>query len=412
MAEVVFLCRQDWEHYYDNIVPHLKLTYEYVYDWKYLQVLERKPSVIISVFSIPPEITALIPRCKEAGIATLQLQDGVIEWRHSWDNPALVRQAPPRFRPSMFDKIGVFGPLYRRLLESWGNLGKCEIVGVPRWDNVEAPKGEPREGRKFRLLLASARNPGFDKAQIDIVIRAFRDLLDYLETRPEIEVSWRVNKAIEKEIRLQNSSKELNGCTAEETLSAVDAVICTPSTFLIEAMLSHCPVASLDYHVTPQYLHPAWTIHCKTDIEPVIRDLETAPRDKMMFQEFVCSDAVFRDGSAGERAARLIHELSTWAGNGRCPEDLPAAILEETMWPPYLPPKGLSLKTLFPDHPMFKQQHEYEMRAELTALRNLQESYSASSQSSTEKISRKSVMKKTVSGIAKAFRRSPKEQSK
>ena len=377
MAEVLFITMKNspWEHYYDNIIPHLKISYKHAYNWNYSEILSHKPSVVVSVHNFG--VSHLIPRLKEAGIATLLLQEGATEWMMHWNNPRLVKQIPPRHRPVMYDKIGVFGPLYRRIDESWGNLGKCEMVGSPRWDNLKVPEREPREGRKFRLMLASARVVGYDESTVNEVIRGFKDLSDYLETRSDIEVFWRVGEPVEKALALQNNNTQMERLLVGEALSRVDAVVSTPSSFLIEAMITKCPVASLDYIVCPRYFNPAWVIHCADDIGPVISELVNPPASKMMFQEFICDDVIYKPGSAGKRAAKLIHELSEWAKNGRKPEALPAAILEDTTWPVYLPPRGLSLSTLFPDHPMFTEQSEYEMRAELLALRQQVDKYSA-----------------------------------
>ena len=226
-------------------------------------------------------------------------------------------------------------------------------------------------------MLASARVVGYDESTINKVIRSFKDLSDYLKDRSDIEVFWRVGESVEKALDLKRNNAQLEGLTVGEALSKVDAVICTPSSFLIEAMITKCPVASLDYIVCPRYFNPAWVIHCTDDIELVISELVNPPASKMMFQQFICDDIIYKPGNAGTRAAQLIHELSRWAKNGRKSEDLPTAILKDTTWSEYLPPKGLSLKDLFPEHPMFTEYEEYENRAELLALQQQVDKYSA-----------------------------------
>ena len=370
-ADVVFVTMKDsaWEHYYDNIKPHLDISYEHVYIEELADILRYEPLVAVSVFNFNEWSTILIPKLKEAGVATLLIQEGATEWMMNWENPRLAKQIPPRHRPVMYDKIAVMGPLYRRIDESWGNLGKCEMVGAPRLDNLITLKRKSRKGQLFRLLLASARVVGYDEKSIKKTIKGFKELNNYLKSRSDIEVLWRVGDRIQTELNLQNNDQKLDGLTVAETLQQIDAVICTPSTFLIESMISGCPVASLDYVICPRYFNPAWTIHCEDDIETVIDELMDPPVSKMMYQKYTCDDVIYKPGGAGKRAAKLIHELAIWAKNGRKSESLPSSILEDTTWPPYLPPKGLSLSELFPEHPMFTEQKENEMRAELAMLR-------------------------------------------
>ena len=362
-VDVILLSKEGWDIYYESILPHLDCSYAFQYDWSPEKVLARKPRVVVWVFGIPPEISVLVSACKQHGVATLRLQDGVIEWRHCWEYPKQDQQFPPRFRPSLFDKIAVFGPLYRRILESWGNIGKCEIVGCPRWDGFSPAIKASREGRPFRLLIASARNPGFTTAQIDAATEAFADLRDYIATRDDIEAVWRTSSVIQKRLDLAANNPEMDRMTVAEVIASVDAVISTPSTLQIEAMISGRPVASLDYNVTPQYLNLAWTIHCKSDIDPVIEDLLAPSAEKMFFQDWVCRDAVIQDGFAGKRTADVIHGLRQWAEAGRDAQTLPAAILTDSLWPVSLPQKGIVLEDLLPDHPMFARMRAYEEAA-------------------------------------------------
>ena len=40
------------------------------------------------------------------------------------------------FQPVVGHKIACLGRSQARILESWGNVGKCEIVGAPRLDRL------------------------------------------------------------------------------------------------------------------------------------------------------------------------------------------------------------------------------------------------------------------------------------
>ncbi len=370
-VDVLFLCKPGWEPYYENILPYLNISYAYAYDWTPKSIFAYSPVVLVSIFGIPPEIAVLVMECKRRGIATLRLQDGVVEWRHCWENPKQNEQSVPRFRPSLFDKIAVFGPLYRRILENWGNIGKCEIAGCPRWDNLDIPTQKHLKNDPVRILVASARNPGFTTPQIDAAEEAFSDLRDHFSMRNDIEPVWRISSVIQKRLGLENNNPEMDRMTVTESLSSVDAVICTPSTLQLEAMIAERPVASLDYNIIPQYLNLAWSIHCKTDIAQVIDELIAPSPEKMFFQNWACQDAVLQDGQAGKRVAFLIHALREWSKGGCDSKHLSNAILADTQWPISLPKKGVSLKDLLPDHPMVTEIPLYEKAANCIAQKLL-----------------------------------------
>ena len=105
---------------------------------------------------------------------------------------------------------------------------------------------------------------------------------------------------------------EFQAAASEELvaiLERVDAVITTPSTALLEAMLTVRPVAALDYHNVPRFVATAWTISAAEQIAPVLAELlDPAPR-KMAFQEMCLRDSLECDEAAAPRVARLIREM-------------------------------------------------------------------------------------------------------
>ena len=101
-------------------------------------------------------------------LPVLVLADGILEYRNVWQHPDLV--AGSMFQPLMGHKIACIGKAQARILESWGNVGKCEVVGMPRLDPVIAELGEKKAKAKvkaesFRLLIATAKTPAFDDQQ-------------------------------------------------------------------------------------------------------------------------------------------------------------------------------------------------------------------------------------------------------
>jgi len=84
-----------------------------------------------------PEASVAVRELVERHVPTLHLAHGIIEWRNTWEFPnpcAGDDPYPPYFQPILCHKMACFGRAQARLLEAWGNGGKCEIVGFPRLD--------------------------------------------------------------------------------------------------------------------------------------------------------------------------------------------------------------------------------------------------------------------------------------
>ena len=102
------------------------------------------------------------------GLPMALMMDGVIEWRHEWEDPNFGAGGRiAYYQPIVTDKVACIGWQAARTLEAWGNVGKCEIIGMPRFDQyLEQPVAlVPHDGKK-RLLIMTANTPGFTPEQI------------------------------------------------------------------------------------------------------------------------------------------------------------------------------------------------------------------------------------------------------
>jgi hypothetical protein len=238
-----------------------------------------------------------IQQLKKNRVATLYLIDGILEWRNAWENRSDEPACPYAMRPVLAHKAACIGPSQARVLLSWGNAGKTEIVGIPRLDDM--PKRTRRSGPRdpFRLLVMTAKTPGFTDEQVETVKRSLWDLKTWFANNEigngrRLEVIWRLTNGLAEEIDVENRLSDLSGRELSEILPEIDAVISTPSTAMLEAMRLNLPVAALDYHHCPSYLPLAWRIFSRDSIGPVISDLITCPETKMLFQNLQLSDAL------------------------------------------------------------------------------------------------------------------------
>jgi len=309
----------------------------------------------------------------------LHVVDGVLEWRNTWENPRSLSedQGMPLMQPVLAHKIACLGNAQIRLLESWGNLGKCELVGSSRFDALlgKTPRSRDKD-EPFRLLVATARTPGFTEAQQQKARQAIQDLRLWhrflsngLSVR--VELWWRVQSALAKELELPLDGPG-NREKLYDVLPQVDGVVTTPSTLALEAMLHGLPVALLDYTNSPHYLPAAWIITAPRHIEDVIPQLLEPNPARKLYQEFILHDALACRSPATPRLERLIREMiviGRRAKESGTPLAFPRRILEEEDWPHQLPNEGFDLQTLYPNHPVFGETDLVRMQTETGHLR-------------------------------------------
>lgn len=312
---------------------------------------------------------------KRRNVATLYLIDGILEWRNAWENHENEPACPWTMRPVLSHKVACIGPSQARELHRWGNESKIELVGIPRLD-VLCKHGfsESRQGAssKFRLLVMTAKWPGFTAEQVENTVRGLQDVKDFVteanRNGREFEVVWRLTQGLEQRIGVQNALTDLTGSELAKTLEHVDAVITTPSTAMLEAMLAGRPVALLDYNNTPQYVPAAWQITAREHIPGVVSQLLARPPDKLSYQRSIVDDALTTDGKACERLERLASQLLNIArervANGE-PLAFPSGILPAH----HLPATKLEHATVFPDIADFQLTELVELQSQLAHSR-------------------------------------------
>jgi hypothetical protein len=270
-----------------------------------------------------------ISQLKINNVATLYLIDGILEWRNAWENRDTEPACPYTMRPVLSHKVACIGKSQARTLSSWGNDEKIEVVGVARFDTLrvrwleqkanESPDGSNQDKQTsssdpFRLLVMTAKTPGFTDEQVATTKQSLLDLKAFFSANRKIDgckidVTWRLTHGLASEIGVKNKLDDLTGGELAEALANSDAVISTHSTAMIEAMLSNKPVAALDYHNCPNYLQLAWNISANEKIRPVIKELVNPPARKILFQESQLFDAIHMATSATERLSQLIHSM-------------------------------------------------------------------------------------------------------
>lgn len=279
---------------------------------------------------------------KRNNVATIYMIDGILEWRNAWENDPDEIACPFTMRPVLSHKVACIGEDQARIIAGWGNAGKTEIVGVPRFDcygHVGGPLDHEtihrdvdggdvdggdiddsgvyhtgiktdRIDKPFRVLVMTAKTPAFTDGQWAIVRRSLSDCKTYFDQHADrIEVTWRLTGGLDDHIGVTNTTDELTGVQLRDQLRQVDAVISTPSTAVVEAMLADKPTALLDYFDCPSYLNPAWRIAHASQIDKVVKQLQQPSAALMHFQRQQRQHQLYTETSATGRVVQLVRAM-------------------------------------------------------------------------------------------------------
>ena len=256
---------------------------------------------------------------KDNGVPTIYLVDGILEWRNAWENSPQEPACPFTMRPVLCDKVAVIGHSQARVLSSWNNGGKIEVVGIPRLDTWterwrSGQKSSEDQSSTFRVLVTTAKTPGFTPDQIETTARSLADLKSWFDANDSIngrsiEVTWRLTAGLEDHIGVSNELSDLSGTELQDSIAHCDAMITTPSTAMLEGMLQHKPVAILNYHHCPTYVPAAWNIHGSRAIDAVLRQLADPAEECLHYQQSILADTLQVAETASERLIQLIHSM-------------------------------------------------------------------------------------------------------
>lgn len=323
---------------------------------------------------------AAVERLRALGIPTIYAIDGILEWRNAWDFP-LCDSCQQTFRPVLSDKVACIGRSQARILESWGNVGKCEVVGVPRFDPLLGKTTARAKGETCRVLVMTAKNPGFDELQRERTRQSLKDLKQWFEGHRtldgrKIEPLWRLTAGMDRQIGVQGETADTTGKELAEVLATVDAVITTPSTGMLEAMLLGLPTALLDYHNCPHYVPGAWTIGATDHIAAVLPELASPPPAKLLWQDTILHDALECRTEATPRFIQLVESLAQAGREARAaglPLNLPDRIVPDPQNGHHAVEPRFDLATLYPSLDAFRDRDRQSLQVKIAHLEVMME---------------------------------------
>lgn len=325
---IVVLANKYKVHHLKNIEDKLK-NLIYVESYSFDTIIKYKPSLVIVFDEHWCELGNVVGSLTEIKIPVLQIMDGILEWRRTWDYGWNTHKIDgvinPINQPALANKIACLGYKDYRILESWGNQGKCEVVGVPRFQeliNYRKNFSHIKEKSKYKVLVVTAKTPYFTDKQKKITVESLYDLKNYFSNTNKFDVIWRISGDLSEVIHVRNEMNDLTGMELHEVLKEVDIVISTPSTTILEAQIMKIPIITLDYHNKPHYFETVWSIFSKKDIALILNEVCIPKKEFLEYQNFLINDQVFLKENSDLRLLKLIESMIE-----KKVEDYPYAIL-------------------------------------------------------------------------------------
>jgi hypothetical protein len=315
---------------------------------------------------------------KQRNVATLYMVDGILEWRNAWENMPNEVACPYAMRPVLSHKVACIGQSQARVLNAWGNESKTEVVGIPRLEGMGRESVERSNSTaSFRVLVMTAKTPGFTPEQVDRVRESLKDLKNWQaangqsnQTNLNVEFVWRLTGGLAEEIGVETQVNDLTGKELAAVLANVDAVISTPSTAMLEAMQMGLPVAVLDYHNCPHYVNAGWDICSNEHIGPTIVQMAERNEVRMLFQQNELADALNINGNSLQRFVELIEKMLASAGRQLESDDSQPLSFNEPLLTPL--PQTLatfSHEALYPTADEFTSEDRTVLQVELSHAR-------------------------------------------
>lgn len=374
---IYILCHfADESSIYESWLERLPIPFEVVSGYTPLWEPPEDAALVITHMHYSWEELSILRNLQESypSLPVLILSDGILEYRNTWKHPDLPEGS--LFQPLFGHKLACIGKSQVRAVESWGNLGRCEAVGLPRLDAVlESKPPKVTDAGPFRLLIATANTPAFNDQQRDVVIKSLTHLKKVIDANTvingrNVELIWRLTSGLDEEIGLPSPSKGKKPSLLS-VIDQVDAVITTPSTLYLESVLKKRPTAVLDFHNTPMYVASAWTINAPTHMRQTLLELESPPAPKMLFQDAVLQDSLECRSPAIPRLLTLIEAMLEAGQQARAQGTalvLPYRILTDPEKGFFPVLESFELHRLYPDNEFFQNDDVARLQIEVEAL--------------------------------------------
>lgn len=293
---------------------------------------------------------------RRSGVPTLLLVDGPLEWANVFSNPSLpawvVREGGGLYQPIVHDGVATIGEAQARVVEGWNRGRGVRFVSYAN-RRIRSASSGPVRTEEFDLLLTSARTAAFDREERLALGGALERVARVISEGGHRVLVRLFDPVLRRRVKriLPNARYEEQGSSGD-AIARTRAVIGTPSSVLLEAMVRDRPTATLDFRGTPRFYETGWRIDPTSNVAETLRSLlaggavgmaqqHSSIRENVSDQDFyaICDGVLAgellreprrfdREDEAFEAAlARSELRLGTWwrAGRRRLGDDAGAS---------------------------------------------------------------------------------------
>lgn len=266
--------------------------------------------VVTDEYYLPNRLA--LAACKRLGIPSFHIVDGIMEWRNLFENPRSIdpKQGTPLFQPLLADYTFAMGSEQAEALRWLGN-SSVFATGLPRFDDLDRRNCRIGPSANPEILIASANTPWFSAEQES----TFRGVYDHLPGVLDIArdtlstpfaVRWRVAACLQDSVADLPKSQG----TAAEALDSCSALISTPSSLVVEAMILGIPTLVLDPYAVPALTPAAWSANDAATASSMLGDLLAPSPQRASFQDWIRDRVTTSTPSASDSIARFICDAS------------------------------------------------------------------------------------------------------
>jgi len=276
---------------------------------------EFNSDIILTVSDWRANIASILIEAKKRNIPTLMFQDGTLDWIIQYQGDKYGGSGgPTHFHPILTDKIATIGHQSARLISSWNEASKVEVVGFPIIqsiiDEIDFEKKEKLIIKdKVKVLVTSTRQGWFCEEQKLSFIEALHDLNNYFSANNKYEVVWRLSRNLSDIVGVENTLKDKESYELKDIIVDSDIVVSAQSTVVVEAMLQNKPVAIIDYLNSPQFYSTSWFITNKKQISSTIESMLRREANRMSYQDYLLNDILQLEKNSIELSAELIKKI-------------------------------------------------------------------------------------------------------
>jgi hypothetical protein len=256
-----------------------------------VEALLPESRLVISKSYTRPESNCSVFAARRAGVPTLLLVDGPLEWANLYSNPSLSRlggEATGLYEPIVHDAVATIGHAQQRWIAARNADRGVAFVNYAnrriQTDRVGLPTSSTPD---FDFLLTTAKTAAFgadEHRTLESMLRAccaaleaagHQTLVRTFDARLDASLRSSVSPAL---IRLDTRG------SSREALSRARCVIGTSSSVLLEAMHHEKPTAVLDFRGTPLFYRGGWQLDRRTAWAACFSSMLEAPPSRMKAQ--------------------------------------------------------------------------------------------------------------------------------